>query len=418
MPPTTHSPLGASSAYRWLMCPGSVALCEDIPSKSSKYAIEGTAAHQLGEECLIKKRSPFTYINGGTVTIEDDDGNQIEYEVTANMAEAVMSYLKPVTAQAIALGIDIGPDNVECKFHLDWVDEDLWGTNDLSFALPFDTLYTWDYKHGQGVPVDVQYSEPVTYFAGGISDKNPQLMYYALGAVGPDNTHAVADVEIGIAQPRANHPDGPLRTCKVSIEELFAWRDEVLIPGIAATRVKNAPLCAGSHCKFCDAIGVCPEVGKKVAMSCGISAKEAFSGEALSFPNPKDVTPAVRAKLYEFATLFESWLKQVKDDTHEQLKAGHDIPGLKLVAGRSSRKWNAPEDQVLGQLQKFVPVEDLMTEPALKSVAQAEKELKKVGAASEMEGLVEVSRGTSVATEKDKRPAINMTGAAEAFAEK
>ena len=418
MPPTTHSNLGASGAYRWLMCPGSVALCDDMPSKSSKYALEGTAAHKLAEECLLNKRSPFTYINGGTVTIEDDDGNQIEYEVSSNMAEAVMVYLKRVTSDALKLGVDLGPDNVENRFHLDWVDDALWGTNDLSFAIPFDTLHVWDYKHGQGIPVDVRYDEPVTYHSGGSSDKNPQLMYYALGAVGPDNKHCVADIELGVAQPRAQHPDGPLRTCTVSIDELFAWRDEVLVPGIAATREKNAPLCAGSHCKFCDAIGVCPEVGNQVAKSCGISAKAAFNDEPLTFPNPKDVTPTVRAKLYEFATLFESWLKQVKDDTHEQLKAGHDLPGLKLVAGRSSRSWNRGEEEVLTNLLQFAGKDDLMTEPQLKSVAQVEKELKKVGAASEIEPFVQVSRGTSVAVESDKRPAISMIGAAEAFDEK
>lgn len=416
MQPITHSTLGASSAYRWLMCPGSVALCADIPSKSSKYALEGTAAHQLAEECLLNKRSPYTYINGGTVTIEDDDGNQTEYEVSADMAEAVMTYLKHVTSQALALGIDLGPEQVEVGFHLDWIDEDLWGTNDLSFGIPFDTLYTWDYKHGQGIPVDVQYPEPVTYFCGGSSDKNPQLMYYALGALGPNNDLCVADVEIGIAQPRAEHRDGPLRTCKVSVEELLTWRDEVLVPGIAATRQPNAPLCAGDHCKFCNAIGVCPEVGNRVAKSCGVDAKQAFGEGPIQFPNPKDVTPAMRARLYEFATLFETWLKQVKDDTHEQLKAGHDIPGLKLVKGRSSRSWNRSEAEVLTNLCKFVPREDLMTEPQLKSVAQVEKELKKVGAVSEMVGLVETSAGTSVALESDKRPALRLEDAAEAFA--
>jgi hypothetical protein len=398
------------------MCPGSVALSADTPSKSSKYALEGTAAHQLAEECILNKRSPYTYINGGTVTIEDDDGNQTEYEVSANMAEAVMTYLKHVTSQALALGIDLGPDQVEVGFHLDWIDEDLWGTNDLSFAIPFDTLHTWDYKHGQGIPVDVQYPQPVQYYCGGVSDKNPQLMYYALGAIGPSNEHCVVDVEIGIAQPRADHRDGPLRTCKVSVEELFKWRDEILVPGIKATRVPNAPLCAGDHCKFCPAIGLCPEVGNSVAKSCGVDAKQAFGDEPIRFPNPKDVTPEARAKLYEFATLFESWLKQVKEDTHEQLKSGHDIPGLKLVKGRSSRKWNRSDAEVLGVLERFADYEQLMTEPQLKSVAQVEKVLKKVGAVSEMVDMVETSAGTSVALESDKRPALRLEDAAEAFA--
>jgi hypothetical protein len=78
------------------MCPGSVALSEGMPSKSSKFAEEGTAAHQLAEECLTSGRSPYEWVNGGTVTIEDDDGNQVEYPVSADMASAVMVYLTEV----------------------------------------------------------------------------------------------------------------------------------------------------------------------------------------------------------------------------------------------------------------------------------------------------------------------------------
>ena len=42
-----HSELGASACARWSVCPGSVVPSRGIERKSSVYADEGTAAHEL-----------------------------------------------------------------------------------------------------------------------------------------------------------------------------------------------------------------------------------------------------------------------------------------------------------------------------------------------------------------------------------
>lgn len=55
---TTHSKVGASSAKRWMACPGSVRLSEGIESKSSKFSIEGTQAHALAEQWLTAGECP------------------------------------------------------------------------------------------------------------------------------------------------------------------------------------------------------------------------------------------------------------------------------------------------------------------------------------------------------------------------
>ena len=57
MPPIKHALLGASSAERWLACPPSARLAEEIPDKGSSYAAEGTLAHELAE---LKVRKHFT----------------------------------------------------------------------------------------------------------------------------------------------------------------------------------------------------------------------------------------------------------------------------------------------------------------------------------------------------------------------
>ena len=48
--PTKHARCSASAAYRWINCPGSVALSDQCPDPgSSSYADEGTVAHSLAE---------------------------------------------------------------------------------------------------------------------------------------------------------------------------------------------------------------------------------------------------------------------------------------------------------------------------------------------------------------------------------
>ena len=50
--PTNHARLGASSSKRWMTCPGSVVLEEQMDEETSAYAEEGTKAHALAEAKL------------------------------------------------------------------------------------------------------------------------------------------------------------------------------------------------------------------------------------------------------------------------------------------------------------------------------------------------------------------------------
>ena len=56
MPPEKHALLGASSAHRWLNCPGSARLTENIPDTTSPYAEAGRLAHEIAE---LKARQHF-----------------------------------------------------------------------------------------------------------------------------------------------------------------------------------------------------------------------------------------------------------------------------------------------------------------------------------------------------------------------
>ena len=49
---TNHSLLSPSTAHRWMICPGSVAMGMTLPDEPSDYAMEGTVAHALAESML------------------------------------------------------------------------------------------------------------------------------------------------------------------------------------------------------------------------------------------------------------------------------------------------------------------------------------------------------------------------------
>ena len=54
-----HAKLNASSAHRWIACPGCIRLIDSLPhgvsERTSRPASEGSAAHALGEWCLHNK---------------------------------------------------------------------------------------------------------------------------------------------------------------------------------------------------------------------------------------------------------------------------------------------------------------------------------------------------------------------------
>jgi len=78
-----HHEYSPSKSSRWMNCPGAITMEKDFPDTTSDAAEEGTAAHALAEECLLRKVSAITFLgmhfNG--------------YEVTEDMARFVQSYL-------------------------------------------------------------------------------------------------------------------------------------------------------------------------------------------------------------------------------------------------------------------------------------------------------------------------------------
>jgi hypothetical protein len=340
-----------------------------MPDFESAYADEGTKAHNLAEQCLLKE------VNADTLTDDTD------------LSYAVQVYLDYVF-QALKFG-SVKKIWIEQKFDLSDIHPDIGGTADCVLLTKKGILEIVDYKHGQGVVVEPK--------------DNPQLMIYALGAhssLNPTEKTKVKKVIMTIAQPRAHHDDGAIRSHEMKIEDLVSWGQKVLKPAAKMVDSPKAVYVAGDHCRFCKALAVCPEQAK---IAC-VVAQTDFAAPVL--PKPETLSITALGDVLDKTELFASWANAVKVYAYNLLKSGQKVDGWKLVEKRANRDWiSSPE---LMEELKGILGDDGFTKKFI-SVAQAEKLVKHLGFDSAMlePYWFKPSTGLSLARENDKRRAIS-----------
>jgi len=198
--------------------------------KTSAAAEEGTRAHTRMAEHLSNLSNFVTSSEEVEPRLvqEGDD----EYDDLIPLLEWLMDQEGELYLE---LNLDFGTS-------MGWTD--LRGTVDIVFVTE-DELRILDLKYGRGVVVEI---------TDGGGRPNPQLMIYLLAAIdkfGPRKTY-----RIGVMQPRAYHPDGPIREFEVPpyLVEVFRFElDEAI-----KANFSGGPQVAGPHCmKFCPALGTC-----------------------------------------------------------------------------------------------------------------------------------------------------------------
>lgn len=374
-----HATLGASSASRWINCPGSVRLSEDMPNTSSEYAREGTAAHELSEMCLRSGKASISFL-----------GEEIEgFEVDEEMAEAVQVYVDAVNKLAEGNVL-----TVEQRFSLEALNPPapMFGTADaVIWEERTRTLYVVDLKYGAGVPVKVENS--------------PQLSYYALGAMlAQEAQHGILPekVVMTIVQPRYHHPDGPVRTFEIDSYTLRCEWAEDLMKYANATLEPDAPINPGDHCKFCPAQAKCPALHAQALALAQTEFDDNFSP-----PAPEALSDAQIGDILSKAGVFKSWVNAVQAYAADKIAKGGHIPGYKLVAKRAQRKW-IDEQEAADLLENMGLEEDDLYVRKMISPAQAEEKLGKKKAIKDRlaSAVVAISSGNTIAPITDKRPAV------------
>lgn len=350
-----HAELGGSTCPRWVPCPGSIELCRDIPETTSDYADEGTAAHKLGEMAL-KQGKAVSHWLGTSIEVHGKN-----WMVTDEMIEAVQHFVTTVRLER-KKGCELF---VEQKFDLAALDPafaglEMFGTNDACISEVLGKLTIYDYKHGQGVLVNVR--------------GNYQLMFYALGAYLKLN--AMHDIiELVVVQPRCSHVDGPIRRWQITPEELMDWAYNVLLPAAKETQQPGAKLNPGHWCSdyFCPAQATCPALYEK---SLELARHDFGSLEAPERMGIQEVSEALKLREY-FNSVISPFFNKVADHAKAEMQRGVVVPGFKLVKGRAgNRQWideNLVRNLVIGYGEN-----NIYQPRQLLSPAQMEKVIKKI----------------------------------------
>lgn len=377
--PGEHSRLPASSATRWLNCPGSVKMCELFPSESSSYAQEGTLAHALAESTLNGIPSAGKYLNLCDDIRDfyenhselDDDGAAMEkyIESYVDYVKELFDAAKKEDASAIMLTeqrVDYGEYARDC-----------WGTSD-AIIIANKHMTVVDLKYGKGVPVD--------------APSNPQLRLYALGAwAGYKQIYEVEKITTVIAQPRLSH----ISTETLTADELRTWGETVILP--ASKRIDEHPdeCHSGDWCRFCPGAGAC----KARAKECTDFVDEEEPKELLT------LTPEELAKCLDRLDAINAWTKAVNDYALAQALDGLAIPGYKIVEGRAVRKYT-DEREVAKAAVAAGYEEALIYERKLLTLSAMEKLMGKKPFAEVCGAYVEKPQGKpTLAPESDPRPA-------------
>lgn len=304
--PVLHSKLPPSGAERWMTCPGSVVLSQDMPSDDSEYAEEGTRAHAFAERWLLLHFAQHGQKPPPSTPEEIEIARHVKIYVDECVSLATAKEVKVFIEKQVA------------------VNKDVYGTADFICWHPTtQMLYVRDLKYGAGIPVPIE--------------RNVQLRIYALAALMTMKLPAKV-VNVGIVQPRYDHPDGLVRSIDFDAADLLDLYADVLD---AVGRASMAEQSRGSKdwegnflkpsekgCRWCLASPKCPALKQKA---------QALAKQVFAPGLPYDALELART--LDFLPILEGWIKNTREFAYGEAEKGTEIPDYKLVDKTAVRKW-------------------------------------------------------------------------------
>lgn len=303
-----HSPLAPSSAYRWIMCNGSVQLEALYPDdEETEAAAEGTAAHWAGSEDLLGRPRCVGDVAPNGVVLTDE------------MLEGAEMWIADVRS----IGAPDSELQVEQRVYMPRIHEQAYGTPDTWLYMPSTgTVYVWDFKFGHGVVEHYENWQLLAYLCGildllGIDGRNDQHLW----------------CELRVVQPRAYHREGRVRSWRVLASDLRGYFNRLHAAAHAAM-LSTAKTQSGPHCLHCRAAATCPTLRKAVT--------HAIDWVGASSPEELDTTSAAHELelLEQASTLVKARLQARETDVENRIKRGQSVPGwcMEMTTGRHTWK--------------------------------------------------------------------------------
>jgi hypothetical protein len=188
------------------------------------------------------------------------------------------------------------------------------------------TLYVSDFKYGFGW---------VEVF------ENWQLLAYAVLVLNQANPKIdPLKINLGVVQPRANHPQGPIRTWEIDIETFSTYAHRISAAINAA--LSDVPITAsGAHCRYCPALLHCHTA--QAAAGCAID----YAG----FSGNDELTPeelGLELETVQRASVVLSQkLAALETLGMEMVRAGKQISGWECRQSAGNLAWNDGSNVVL-----------------------------------------------------------------------
>lgn len=343
-----------SAASQRLNCPGSLILEREAPPEAeSSYASEGTLAHGYGSQVL---EAYYEGANRRIAKIIDNIPSEYEGADITDMPGHVSNYLNLVKAvEARVEGFDQVWIEKQVKFNVY-----MGGTSDFSATYEDKSkLFILDLKYGQGVSV--------------YAEDNMQLTAYVLSVIRSNKLTDIKTVTMIIYQPRARDGAGSVRHWTIDAEKVALEMDR-FEKGVEICRQvyykEIEPMYkAGDHCLWCRAKPFCKAFKDHIAEQ-GIIALDSHDN---NLPSPDKLTKeqiagamAVKGRIMEFYRAVEPYVI-------DQIEKGEKFPGVKVIAGKTNRRWLGETDAVARELRSMGVEEPVKITEKLIGIGAVEK---------------------------------------------
>ena len=356
--------VGGSTAKRVINCPGSVALVAKMPPKdSSSYADRGTLLHNamaaiLDSDTVTPESMLWTTYKDETLT-----GELFNEKILPALAALDAIDPEGVMEYAVETVVGFGA-------YLPGV----FGSADLLGRLGSRAVVL-DWKFGDGVAVSAEENEQGLFYAAAAM-RTPETAWVFEGA---------EEIEIVIVQPPA------VKRWVTTVKRVKEF-ERSLKRAVKASAMPDAAIVVGDHCRWCAAKPLCPKMTGAVDRAVKVQLENL----------PAETIGAYLGN----ADLLEDWIKDLRALAMTMMEAGAKVPGYKLVAKRSVRKWL--DEGKATQALTALGIDPVKLE--LVSPAQAEKLLKPSKQALPDDLVASVSSGTTFAPESDPRPEVLQIG--------
>ena len=305
-----HSKFSPSASSRWLECPGSIPLSEEVgvTQPPGAAAIEGTIAHSYAEKCLKA---------GSMKPIEDDMGTEKNgVKITSTMHNSIVDYLNHINGFSDRPGSVLFVEN---ELSFENIVKGGFGTCDAAVVNTTEEdhfIDIFDFKYGRSIKVSAEYNTQMMIYIIAFRNTFPQYKW-------------IKRYRVHIIQPRMSN----ISTWKVTHDELVRFARKMSAAIADSQSVKPAFKPGEKQCMWCPAKQSCPTFFDDMNTTILSHLNKIKDVSVNDIPDEQLVDILSKKKMYD------KFYKDIEERMLSRMMRGESITGLKLIHSRSIRRW-------------------------------------------------------------------------------